>query len=365
MWMTRGAGAALGALGVLMAACGSSSESSGDDNTLLADGTQNGGPGSPGFGGSGETGSSGPSGVTPGSACATSSAIADALPVYLVFMFDRSGSMSHSSKWTSCKDGLESFFGDPKSRGLVASMAFFSQADECNASAYATPTVAMKALPDATTFKTHLEEMRPSGGTPTLPALNGAIQYAQRVRAGLSNGEKVAIVLVTDGDPNDCNSTAQNVGAAAAKVASTIPTYVIGVGPEAKNLNTIAKGGGTSRAIMIATNNPAQITQDLQKAIGNIKMAQLGCDYIMPKPPNGQSIDVNAVNVAFTPGGGKAQPLTYSKDCSNPNGWHYDDLAAPTKVQMCSGICGALKSDTTGGKIDIVFGCKTQGGVPK
>ena len=53
--------------------------------------------------------------------CATQSAVAEAKPVYLVFMFDKSGSMDKSSKWTSCSAGLKSFFGDAKSAGMSAS----------------------------------------------------------------------------------------------------------------------------------------------------------------------------------------------------------------------------------------------------
>ncbi len=357
---------ALGAVGMLTIACGSSGSSEFKDPNMLGDGTQNGGPGSGLGGSSGSSGSSGnPGSVTPGSACANSNAGSNALPVYLVFMFDRSGSMNEDQKWTSCVAGLKGFFSDPSSQGLQASMAFFRQNDECNAAAYANPAVAMHPLPDGTLFAAQLDASRPGGGTPTLPAVQGAIQYAQQVKAGLQNGEKVVVVLVTDGEPNDCNSTPQNVAAAAAAVASTIPTYVIGVGPSLQNLNAIATGGGTAPAIMVATSNPAQITQDLQNAIGQIKAKALGCDYTLPSPPNGQALDVNAVNVNYTPGGGQSQTLPYSRDCADPNGWHYDNPNTPSRVQMCPGICDKLKADQSGGKLDIIFGCKTQGGIPR
>jgi hypothetical protein len=214
----------------------------------------------------------------------------------------------------------------------------------------------MTALPDATDFSAALDATSPGQGTPTLPAENGAISYAQSVQATLKAGEKVAIVLATDGDPNDCSSTAANVGAAAAAVASTIPTYVIGVGPDTTNLDTIATGGGTSKAIMIATNNTAQVSADLRAAIGKIKAEQLGCEYTLPPPPAGKTLDVNAVNVDYTPAGGATQTLTYSASCSNANGWHYDSVTSPTKIIMCANSCAVLKADT-GGKVDIIFGC--------
>ena len=71
------------------------------------------------------------------------------------------------------------------------------------------------------------------------------------------------------------------------------------------------------------------------------------------------------MNVVYTPGGG-GPPVTlpYSATCADPNGWHYDSTTAPTKVIMCSARCTSLQADTSGGKVDIEFGCVTQGGGP-
>src|ERR1700690_108807 len=137
------------------------------------------------------------------SKCATSSATPTPVPVSLVFMFDKSGSMDQSSKWTSCQSGLTSFFGDPKSVGLSASLQFFPQnSDECNTSLYAAPAVSMRALPDGTTFSTAMTANSPGGETPTLPALTGAIEYAQSVQKGNSTG-KGGVVLVRVGREKD------------------------------------------------------------------------------------------------------------------------------------------------------------------
>src|SRR5262245_27691406 len=87
---------ALGTVTMLAVACGSSNDSQfpGDGNAL-GDGTQTGGGGST-LGCASSSG--GPGGVTPGSACATSSAATNAPPIHLVFMFDRSGSMEFNPK---------------------------------------------------------------------------------------------------------------------------------------------------------------------------------------------------------------------------------------------------------------------------
>jgi uncharacterized protein YegL len=367
--------------GVLVAvaavACGSSSDSTfGDPNGGTGDPNGTSG-GNTAFGGTsgavggtsgGTSGTSGTSGgvgavkpVSATDACASSNAGVDALPIYLVFMVDKSGSMGGSAmsvKWTPAVAALKDFFADPTSANIHASLAFFKSNDECNVNSYATPAVAMQALPDATAFATALNANSPSGGTPTLPAEQGALQYAGTVAAGLKAGEKVAVVLVTDGDPNDCNSSSTNVAAAAATVAATIKTYVIGVGTEVSKLDEIATGGGTAPHIQVNTTSAATTSADLRTAIGKIKAAQLSCDYTLPPPPTGKTIDVNAVNVNYTTGGATTT-LGYSADCSNAGGWHYDSTTAPTKIIMCPTVCKTLQNDTSGGKVDIVFGCST------
>jgi von Willebrand factor type A domain len=356
----------LGTIGILAIACGSSQDSQFED-PRFAEGNQSGG-GGPGFGNGG-----GPGTVTPGSACATSSGASNAPPLRLVFMFDRSGSMEFNpkpnNKWSACTTGLKSFFRDPSSQNLYAALQVFPDtSDQCSVSAYQNYLVPETPLPDtAGKLAAALDANGPqkSYETPTLPALKGAIAYAQSVQAQLTGGEKVAVVLVTDGEPNACNSTAQAVADEAAKVAGTIPTYVIGIGSLIANLDLIARGGGTGKAIMVSDSNPAQITPDFEAAVGQIKNQALGCEYSLPKPPNGQTLDINAVNVNYTPGGGGPQTLQYSKDCSNPNGWHYDNTSTPQHVEMCPGICDTLKKDTGGGKLDVIFGCKTAGDVTR
>jgi exosome complex RNA-binding protein Csl4 len=311
-------------------------------------------------------GGSTPSGdVTPSSACVTSKAVGEGVPAFLVFMFDRSGSMADGSKWTSCATGLKSFFADPNASGLGASLAFFPQhiggasSASCTAGDYTTPTVPMTALPDGAQFGTAIDGTQLENDTPTLPALQGAIAYAQQVSAS-KKGAKVAIVLVTDGQPNKCNSTVQAVADAAKAVNGTIPTYVIGVGKSLQNLDAIAAGGGTGKAVIVDTASPAQIATDFQKALGQVKAQALSCEFSLPAAPAGQSLDTGKVNVSFTPAGGTQSTLTYDSGCANGQGWHYDNAAAPSKIILCASSCDAVKADKNA-KIDILFGCAVKG----
>ncbi|MBS2014730.1 MAG: VWA domain-containing protein [Deltaproteobacteria bacterium] len=369
---------AVATVALLATACGSSTDSEfgdgaqggsgagGDSNAFGA------GSGAGGGGNGSGSGANGVGNVDPSSACATSSAGAEQAPVSLVFMIDRSGSMGGPDlgvRWNPVASGLQAFFADAKSSSIEASLAFFpivsGKNSVCTMDSYAAPAVAMRALPDGSSFSAAFSATGPNGGTPTEPALSGALDYAKTIKAA---GKNVAVVLATDGAPNDCNSGVSGVAAiAAGGAAAGIKTYVIGVGPNTGNLDAIAAGGGTTNAIMIPTSDPTQVSTDLRAAVGVIAASLLGCSYGLPAPPTGQQLDVNAVNVNYTPGGGALGTLPYSADCSNPGGWHYDNPANPSQIVMCSGICDTVTKDLAGGKVSIVFGCKTsgaEGGIP-
>jgi hypothetical protein len=360
---------AVGVVSTVLLACGSSSDSEfGNENR---DGSSGNASSSGGFGGSSSSGgSSGSSGFI-GQACATSNANGQAEPVSLVFMVDRSGSMkfnpSPNLKWDSVLAGLKAFFADQRSAGLSASTQVFPQFvnnDACNVGGYSSPLVALTALPDtAGALGKSLDANGPSKdfNTPTVPALKGAVAQAQQLRA---QGKKVAVVLVTDGEPNGCSSNVASSATAAGTGLPDVRTYVIGVGDQLANLNSIALGGGSTKAVLISDANPAQITTDLVAALGEIRKQALGCDYALPAPPNGEQLDISRVNVQWTPNGGATQALDYNGDCTGGKGWRYDSASAPTKILICEQSCGEVLANASG-KIDIVFGCKTQGGSPK
>jgi hypothetical protein len=323
-------------------------------------------------------------------ACATSTAKADKLPLHMVVVFDRSGSMciynennpsskncnDPSSRWQQVKNAMISFFGAQDSAGITTSLITFSQsgiiyqnltipASDCQASTYTTPSVANVSLPDTgSQLANKLNSMTGSGGTPTRYALEGAVQYAQGVQTQMGGNGKVVLVLATDGTPEFCDSNANSVSstaAIAAGVASTIPTYVIGVGDQLTSLNQLAQSGGTQSAFIVSTQN-GQVGAQFSAAMDAIRGASLGCEYAIPAPPAGQTLDFGKVNVQFTATGGSPTTLTYSADCSNASGWHYDDANAPKKILLCQGACDTAKADS-GGKVDVVLGCQTVGGV--
>jgi hypothetical protein len=183
--------------------------------------------------------------------------------------------------------------------------------------------------------------------------------YAQSLLATTAKDETVALVMVTDGIPEICSDKG-DVGPAslvAAANASTIPTYVVGVGNNLANLDQIAAAGGTTKAFMVPVGNPAQTQAELTTAIDAIRTSTLSCDYAIPKAPAGQSFDAKRVNVQFAPPGLAASAISYDQACASGTGWRYDNAANPTRILACDGTCGTIKA--SGGKVDIVFGCAT------
>ncbi|MBS2020532.1 MAG: VWA domain-containing protein [Deltaproteobacteria bacterium] len=296
--------------------------------------------------------------------CATQSAEAQPRPVYLVFQYDKSGSMGDDGKWNACKAATKAFFTAPDSAGIKASLTFFpTGGDICSTNQYKTPAVAVTALPSPA-FGAALDSQSPNGGTPTKSALSGAIDYAKQVQAGEGKDGTVAIVLVTDGVPANCSDNSiGNVKALAASVAATIPTYVIGVGGALGSLNDIAVGGGTKSAFIVNTGDPSKTQTELLKAINAIKQNAISCDYKIPPAPAGETFDRSKVNVQVAPTGAAAATVGYNQACTGGTGWRYDDEKNPTRILLCDASCEQVKAKP--GKVDIVFGCATQSGPVK
>lgn len=333
------------------------------------------GSGSNGGGADGLSGSGG------GESCAAATQQAELSPVYLVFLLDESGSMGdgehgdRTKKWDPVTSALKEFYADPASTGITASLSLFplnkntgtgpatqDKPADCDPKAYGSPEVPPSALPNDTTFAAAIAKLDPPNefGTPTYPALTGTIAYAESLLKE-DPKRKVAIVMVTDGDPVSCkDNTIENTAKAAKAVADHIPTYVIGVGDSLTSLNSIAANGGTEKAFIVKVDDPlqtpAQTRKDLLDAINLIRGKSIACDLPIPAPPAGKKLDPDKVNVQFTPSAQAGSSLKYGTACTGDTAWHYDDPAKPTKILLCDDTCAAVKADPMG-KVDVVFGC--------
>lgn len=358
------------AAGLVVAACGGS-----DASVFDHDAEQ--GQSDPNANGLPEIGPAGTS-----STCVTEVASAELTPANLVFVYDKSGSMGDAAnggfdpakKWIPVSTGLKEFFADPYSKTVRASLQFFPLNDVTIDAActypYATPSVALTNAADPA-FASAIDKTQPSGGTPTLPALKGGIAYAKQIAADRPI-DRTAVVLVTDGEPGfwdaaqnafvpGCAGNDVGSAAAAAKAAfeatPSVMTYVVGVGPKLDALNAIASAGGTGKAIMVDVSQPATTKSAIVSSLGQIRARQVACDFSVPPPPPGETLDTNAVNVVLANPDGSQRVLGYSKDCADPAGWKYDD--ARTRILLCATSCDAAKQSIEG-KVSIAFGCKTK-----
>lgn len=347
--------------------------------------------------------------------CESASREAELSPVLLAFAFDVSGSMGQydqphwwhdmSAKWTPVREAAQAFVEDPNSVGISASLTFFpsTSGDKCVIPTYLTPQVAMTELP-TTQFTSQFDAFETAGkwgsGTPTLAAVEGVTDYLQGFQAGNPDA-KFAVVLVTDGLPQGCDS--QNdinlvASAVSANYASTgIPTYVIGMNnptvppttlpsgwsrwldddgddcgngtvtggsdentcapPQAlSGLHAVAQAGGTTEAFLIDTDDPAATKAAFLSAIDAIRTDAISCDIGIPPHPKGGTFDADKIDVSYTLKDGTTTRFDYDEECIAEGAWHYDDPANPSIIQLCESTCTFAQSQP-GIMLNVDFLC--------
>ncbi|MGK3964412.1 vWA domain-containing protein [Sorangium sp. So ce118] len=344
----------------------SSNGSGGGDNDFGAGGGLD-------LGGNSSAGNSGSGASTgAGDACATKTSEAGFQQVYLAFAFDVSGSMgandvewrSKALKWDPVVAATKQFFLDPASEGFKASLTFFPGAggrrQMCLRDTYTTPDVPMTVLPSPV-FGEAIDAVTPADddswriGTPTAYVMQGTVDFivAERQR----NPGKYAIVLVTDGYPEQCGGGADSIDVVAESVtearASDISTFVIGVDspqvegapPSLANLHQLAEAGGTGEAFMLDTGNAAATSAAFTAAIEEIRGAAVSCTIPIPPAPDGRTFDKQKVNVTYTSTTTSAPTtLGYDQSCATESAWRYDDPANPTAIVLCDGTCASVQA---------------------
>jgi hypothetical protein len=258
---------------------------------------------------------------------------------------------------------ITSFVNAPTSAGTGVGIGFFSLGDNvCDAASYAKPNVAIAPLPaNAKPITDAIGKQMPGGNTPTVPALQGAIDYATAYSKN-GSGRSASVVFVTDGLPNGCRSTIPNATKAATTAFQGMPqvkTYVVGLGAT-MSLDEIALGGsGGATHFFPATGDVAgQLTAALKQVAGAIT-----CDYVIPTT-TGKALDFGQVNVQVKVGSGGMPQLVgnvgTAAGCMASGGWYYDNPMAPTKITLCAQSCDPLKA-AAGSTLQVLIGCATEG----
>ncbi|MCC6554252.1 MAG: VWA domain-containing protein [Polyangiaceae bacterium] len=310
-------------------------------------------------------GSTGQGGFNNDAACAATSAAAELLPLDIIILLDRSGSMS-GSNWNGSTAALDTFIDDPASAGLNVGIAYFPVAnlgglDDCDYTLYDDLAVPIGELPmNAPALHASIAAEDPLGGsTPMYGALKGVL-FAATAYQDANPTHKVIVVFASDGDPNSCPGNENQIPVIAGLAASAlnyngVQTYVIAIsGASLANLNQIASAGGTNAAYDVTSDVSA-----FSQKMAEIRASALACEFLIPPPPDGEDLDFNLVSVQFTAGDGTASEIPKASDvgdCGAGPGWYYDNNANPTKIILCPGSCTAVQNDHEA-QLNVLFGC--------
>ncbi len=166
--------------------------------------------------------------------CAQSTKQAQQVGVDLLFLLDTSYSMDFNLKWISVSNALEQFLDDPTLTGVGVGLQYFPLRQACNVGDYGVPGVAVTPLTPTgiSTLDTSINAQQMNGGTPTLPAIQGTLQYALQNQQ-LNTSRKTVVVLATDGIPDGTCSPADDAGPPndIASVVTVVHNYSIGSPP--------------------------------------------------------------------------------------------------------------------------------------
>ncbi|WP_437510042.1 vWA domain-containing protein [Sorangium sp. So ce1099] len=312
--------------------------------------------------GGGGFGALGEGGFDEGASCAQTSAEATLLPLDMLILLDRSGSML-GSKWSGVTSAISTFVNDSASAGMNVGLTYFPMGtngqNDCDHTTYDELAVAIGELPlNTPELSTSIQRTAPGGGTPMRPALQGVLANATAYKDA-NPSHKVIVVLATDGDPSGC---ASNTVAETAEIAQRalnyngVQTYVIAVeGSTLSNLDQIAAAGGTTRAFDVTADVAAFSTK-----MAEIRASALPCELLIPEPPEGATLDKNRVAVKLAPGSAGALEIPKADneaDCGAGPGWYYDDEQLPTKIILCPASCAAVQGEVHAG-LDVLFGCE-------
>jgi len=324
--------------------------------------------------------------------CATDTKQAEERPLDLYVLLDQSGSMTKfaPNRWEPTVAALKDFIDGGRLDGVGVGLTYFPQAlgqmaaditDEtvkCNPATYRTPAVPIALLPgnakaltdsiDAHHFTSAQSDTVEHYGTPTTQALAGVYGYLAQHQIEHPD-HAVVLLLATDGQPLICGpghyGNANNPDsvtaaiAAAATATAAIKTYVVGIGPDVGNLDAWASAGGTGQSHAFLVQIDAMARQQFLSTLLSIRNLALPCDFAIPTVSGG-ALDPTKVNVQHAVPGSTPVRFTQVPDAAtcqpNQSNWYYDSPASPGRVVMCPGACAELGK---GGKVEIVYGCKT------
>jgi hypothetical protein len=254
-----------------------------------------------------------------------------------------------------------------------------TNATSCEPARYAAPAVEIgPAASTSSAIEQALTNQLPQGLTPTVPALQGAIDHA-REWSRTHPGENVAVLLATDGLPSECGpppmpglpamdsaAVIQEVQAVAASGVAGEPsvrTFVMGVfqtgdTTSIDNVNAIARAGGTEEARFIDASGAVEA--QFLAGLEDVRAAATPCQVELT---GADGVDYLKVDLLFDAGNGATSPVPYVENllgcAAQPEGWYYDvppDGATPQTVELCPNLC-QLVSSAPASSLALRIGC--------
>jgi hypothetical protein len=347
--------------------------------------------------------------LTPDAACASSAVETLPIPLDMYVVLDRSGSMNlpqalpvgnttpgggdcnvgdaTASRWCYSINALDKFFGSSAAAGTQMALQFFpaggcttspspllfgccSSGACCKGALEAAPDV-IGMLPEARpSFITALNAATPwADRTPIEAALRGIIQYT---KTAARPSRQMMGLLITDGGPEGCQSSAATLAAlvSAHLSATGVPIYIVGTQGAAYSwLESLAAIGGAPlhdqhcaggvkpcHFYDVGAGKPDVFIEVLQQ----IQRAAIACTFAMPSTDAGLA-DPNEVALALTPSGASSAArvphVPSVADCASAAGFFYDDNSSPNVISLCPSSCDALRAGD-GGKVELLLGCK-------
>lgn len=320
------------------------------------------------------------------------------VPVAIYIVQDISLSML-GQKWTQAQTAITSFVNDPSSAGLdVALTTWPNNTGQCDGTGYNTPQVPIGRLPDPTQIQAitnAINNVNLGGITPLSAALNGGVQFCEAFQAQHPD-EKCVVVLITDGQPDQCEILGNNIPPIAQTAFSQfgVKTFTVGMsGADFNLLDQIAVAGGTdctpndpnTAACDVSGGGTSFLTalqlirSKVTTTVTTVQTTKIDCAFTIPDPPAGATFDRDKVNVEFTNNGVASTILQVptAADCAKygNQGWFYDDPNAPKTIQVCPSTCHDIQSASgpsgtfdgggpvaspTAPRVDILLGCQTQ-----
>ncbi len=232
----------------------------------------------------------------------------------------------------------------------------------CDIGEYRRPAVRLGLLPDnGPRLIEALATRDTRGGTPTLPALTGVHERAQR-RSRESPGSKVIVLLATDGVPAACDDNLGDpyepepdrmlgipapAAIAEAGARNGVETFVVGVFDESEeelareNLSALARAGGTDEALIVTTD--FDVSGRLLEVFNDVRESVQTCVYAIPAA--GAVPDPRDLNVQLVERGGSERPISRvesAEDCRGDGYFFEGDLTPgdrPGYVELCPTSC--------------------------